>query len=76
MLGHRQSTLLENREELENKIEYLRKNIVDNENVSRPPYWGGFLINYHKIEFWEDSLQLYIKEQSMSLKIIIGSSIL
>ena len=49
-----QSTLLKNREELENKIEYFKKKYPDKENVPRPPYWGGFLINYHKIEFWED----------------------
>jgi len=49
-----QSNLLNKREDLENKIEFFKKKYPDAQNVPRPSYWGGFLIKYYKIEFWQD----------------------
>jgi len=49
-----QSRPLKNREELEEKIEMYKKKYPDENNVPRPPHWGGFVIKPIKFEFWQD----------------------
>jgi len=49
-----QSRTLNNRGELEEKIEFYKKKYPDEKKVPRPPYWGGLLIRHSKIEFWQD----------------------
>ena len=49
-----QSRTLNNRKELEEKIEFYKKKYPNEKNVPRPPYWGGLLIRHRKIEFWQD----------------------
>ncbi len=47
-----QSQKVKSREALEEFIkEYEKK--FDGKTVDRPPYWGGFVLNPEKIEFWE-----------------------
>jgi pyridoxamine 5'-phosphate oxidase len=46
-----QSDVLENREELEERIEALVEKYPG--EVPRPPHWGGFLLKPLKIEFWQ-----------------------
>ena len=49
-----QSRTLNNRKELEEKIEFYKEKYPNEKNVPRPPYWGGLLIRHRKIEFWQD----------------------
>lgn len=47
-----QSTFIDDREELENrrvKIESMFKDKL----ITRPPNWGGYVLNPHTIEFWQ-----------------------
>ena len=46
-----QSEVLEDREELENRIVELAKKYPN--EVPRPPHWGGFVIEPQKVEFWQ-----------------------
>ena len=49
-----QSKVLKSREDLENKIAFYKNKYPEKENFPRPDYWGGFIVKYSKIEFWED----------------------
>ena len=49
-----QSRTLNNRKELEEKIEFYKEKYPNEKNVPRPSYWGGLLIRHRKIEFWQD----------------------
>ena len=49
-----QSKVLKSRDDLENKIEFYKNKYPEKENFPRPDYWGGFIVKYSKIEFWED----------------------
>ncbi|MES2561012.1 MAG: pyridoxamine 5'-phosphate oxidase [Bacteroidota bacterium] len=47
-----QSTSLQSRAELENMYAHFEK-LFKEEPIMRPEHWGGFIINPHKIEFWQ-----------------------
>lgn len=47
-----QSEVLENRGELEKKVEELEK-IYANTEPEKPPFWGGFRVIPEEIEFWQ-----------------------
>lgn len=47
-----QSTIIENREELENRLKQLEEHFEGKE-IPRPNYWGGFLVRPIEIEFWQ-----------------------
>lgn len=47
-----QSTEIESREVLENKLEELTNHYKDKE-VLRPPHWGGYRLIPETIEFWQ-----------------------
>lgn len=47
-----QSQVIENREWLEQKFDE-RKAEFSNEDVPRPPHWGGYLVKPVMIEFWQ-----------------------
>lgn len=47
-----QSTVIESREILEQALSDLEKKYEDQE-ISRPPWWGGFLVRPQSIEFWQ-----------------------
>ena len=49
-----QSRILESREILENRIDQYKKKYPNENKVPRPPHWGGYIVNYNRIEFWED----------------------
>jgi len=49
-----QSRPLKNREELEKKINMYKEKYPDENNVPRPPHWGGFVVKPKKFEFWQD----------------------
>jgi len=47
-----QSRVVANREELENRLEQFTQQ-YDNQEIPRPPHWGGFRVVPHAIEFWQ-----------------------
>ncbi|WP_121353803.1 pyridoxamine 5'-phosphate oxidase [Flavisolibacter nicotianae] len=47
-----QSQVIENREWLEQKFDE-RKAEFSNEDVPRPPHWGGYMVKPVMIEFWQ-----------------------
>ena len=47
-----QSAVIHNRENLEDRFKYFEKKFL-NEEVPRPPHWGGYLIKPESIEFWQ-----------------------
>lgn len=47
-----QSSVLKNREELENQVELFRQKFEEG-NIYRPPYWGGWVFTARYYEFWQ-----------------------
>ena len=47
-----QSRVIQNREELERRMETLKEKYKDL-SVPRPPHWGGFRVRPNRIEFWK-----------------------
>lgn len=47
-----QSSVLSGREELEKAYSHF-ETLFSKEPVMRPEHWGGFVVNPHKIEFWQ-----------------------
>lgn len=50
-----QSRPLESREYLEEKLKVMRQQYPEGQGVPRPPYWTGYRVIPHKIEFWWDN---------------------
>lgn len=50
----KQSSVLNNREELLNAIENFKKKYQDKDNVPRPKNWSGWNLKPQSIEFWLD----------------------
>ncbi len=50
----KQSTVLKNREELNQEIEKYKKKYSDKNNVPRPKHWSGWNLEPKEIEFWLD----------------------
>lgn len=48
-----QSRVISSREELEDRVEAIRRKFSDQEEVPRPDFWGGYLIEPEVFEFWE-----------------------
>lgn len=48
-----QSRTLESRGMLQKRIEDLEKKYQGDENIPRPPYWGGYRLKPERIEFWQ-----------------------
>lgn len=47
-----QSTFIDDREEIEHRKTRIEAKF-ENEPITRPPHWGGFLLQPHTIEFWQ-----------------------
>ncbi|HEY9812686.1 MAG TPA: pyridoxamine 5'-phosphate oxidase [Candidatus Sericytochromatia bacterium] len=47
-----QSRVIDNREVLEHQLQELQE-IYQNQNIPRPPHWGGYRIVPQAIEFWQ-----------------------
>ncbi|MSP10997.1 MAG: pyridoxamine 5'-phosphate oxidase [Pelagibacteraceae bacterium] len=50
----KQSSVLNNREELLSSIQKFKNQFKDNENVPRPKHWSGWILKPINIEFWLD----------------------
>ncbi len=51
-LVSRQSCVVKNREELDNRLLELEKK-YKNKEVKKPPFWGGYIVSPISIEFWQ-----------------------
>jgi pyridoxamine 5'-phosphate oxidase len=49
----RQSTMVANREELEDAYAAAQARWADADPVPRPEEWGGFVLDPHTVEFWQ-----------------------
>jgi pyridoxamine 5'-phosphate oxidase len=47
-----QSKIMNDRNELEKKIEYFKKKYKDEKNLPRPKNWSGWCLNPISLEFW------------------------
>lgn len=50
----KQSQILASRAELKDQVEEFEKKYKDEEQIPRPPHWGGFRVVPNYIEFWHD----------------------
>lgn len=50
-----QSSVVESRDVLENRLKSLEKKYSGSE-IPRPPYWGGYRVVPHRVEFWQGRL--------------------
>jgi pyridoxamine 5'-phosphate oxidase len=48
-----QSRPLEDRADLDRRLEEARKRFADTEDVPRPGHWGGYILRPRTIEFWQ-----------------------
>ena len=48
----KQSTVLDNRDQLYQAIEDFKKKYPDENNVPRPKHWSGWCLNPSSFEFW------------------------
>lgn len=67
----RQSTVLDSKDTLLNKIDSLKKNF--GENPPKPPFWGGLRIKPLEMEFWCDG-EYRIHDRFLWQRNNIGSS--
>ena len=75
----KQSTILNNRNQLYQSIDFFKKKYPDKNNVPRPEYWSGWNLSPNEIEFWLDGENRihqrlkYIKSRDNSWKKILLS---
>ena len=73
-----QSSILKDREELNQSIKKFKDLYKDENNVPRPDHWSGWRLKHHEIEFWLDGENRiherlkYIKEDNAWKKILLS----
>lgn len=48
-----QSTTIAGRHVIEENVRKYREQFPDDNNIPRPPHWGGYIVKPVKIEFWQ-----------------------
>ncbi|MDG2448115.1 MAG: pyridoxamine 5'-phosphate oxidase [Saprospiraceae bacterium] len=48
-----QSKIIQDRVQIESKVEQLQNQYRDTDFLPKPPFWGGFLIKPSQVEFWQ-----------------------
>ena len=74
-----QSSILKNRDELINSLEFFKKKYNDKDNVPRPDHWSGWNLRPSSIEFWLDGnnriherLKYYLDENNNWVKKLLS----
>jgi pyridoxamine 5'-phosphate oxidase len=49
-----QSRPLDNREQLERRVDMFARRFADRSAILRPNFWSGFRVKPHRVEFWQD----------------------
>ena len=74
----KQSSILNNRKELNKEIEDYKSKFPNNDKVPRPSHWSGWRVNPSEIEFWLDGDNRiherlkYIKDNESWKKILLN----
>ena len=74
----KQSTILNQRDELTQSINTFKKKFPDENNVPRPNYWSGWNLSPTEIEFWLDGENRiherlkYIKDNNIWKKVLLS----
>ena len=74
----KQSSILNNRKELNKEIEEYKSKFPNNDKVPRPSHWSGWRVNPSEIEFWLDGDNRiherlkYIKDNESWKKILLS----
>ena len=75
----KQSSILKNRDELINSLEFFKKKYNDKDNVPRPDHWSGWNLRPSSIEFWLDGnnriherLKYYLDENNNWVKKLLS----
>ena len=74
----KQSSILNNRKELNKEIEDYKSKFPNNDKVPRPSHWSGWRVNPSEIEFWLDGDNRiherlkYIKDKENWKKILLS----
>ena len=74
----KQSSILNNRKELNKEIEDYKSKFPNNDKVPRPSHWSGWRVNPSEIEFWLDGDNRiherlkYIKDNKSWKKILLS----
>ena len=74
----KQSSILNNRKELNKEIEDYKSKFPNNDKVPRPSHWSGWRVNPSEIEFWLDGDNRiherlkYIKDNESWKKILLS----
>ena len=74
----KQSSILNNRKELNNEIEDYKSKFPNNDKVPRPSHWSGWRVNPSEIEFWLDGDDRiherlkYIKDNKIWKKVLLN----
>ena len=74
----KQSSILNNRKELDKEIEDYKSKFPNNDKVPRPSHWSGWRVNPSEIEFWLDGDNRiherlkYIKDNESWKKILLS----
>ena len=74
----KQSSILNNRKELNKEIEDYKSKFPNNDKVPRPSHWSGWRVNPSEIEFWLDGDNRiherlkYIKDDESWKKILLS----
>ncbi len=74
----KQSSILNNRQELNKKIEDYKSKFPNSDQVPRPSHWSGWRVNPNEIEFWLDGDDRiherlkYIKDKESWKKILLS----
>lgn len=50
----KQSCAMENETDLADRLKKITEEFKDHPTIPRPPFWSGFRLKPHRIEFWEE----------------------
>lgn len=52
-IASNQSEVLQNREQLEEKLNKIKDEVEAGKKIEKPEYWGGYIVKPLSIEFWQ-----------------------